>query len=245
MPELDPFAYAAIFVALALGGTLKGAVGMGAPLIAVPVIASFVDVRFAVVLLVLPNLCTNSWQLWKYRGHHPKGGLGLRFALSGAGGAVIGSIVLANTSPEILSRLVAFTVLAYIGLRVARPGFQLAFDRGLRLSWPLGAVAGFMQGAGGISAPVSVSFLNALKLDRLQFIPTISLFFATMSLVQAPTLAWYGLLDWNLAFLGIFAVLPLLAFMPVGAFLARYMSRETFDRITLAVLFILAIKLLI
>ena len=42
--------------AFAGGGILKGATGVGAPLIAVPVMTSFVDIRFAVAVFVCPTL---------------------------------------------------------------------------------------------------------------------------------------------------------------------------------------------
>ena len=51
-------------LAFAMGGILKGATGVGAPLIAVPVMTSFVDIRFAVAVFVVPNLVTNLIQSW-------------------------------------------------------------------------------------------------------------------------------------------------------------------------------------
>ena len=43
-------------IAFAMGGILKGATGVSAPLIAVPVMTSFVDIRFAVACLLYPIL---------------------------------------------------------------------------------------------------------------------------------------------------------------------------------------------
>ena len=52
----DPITIFAILAAFALGGTLKGATGAGAPIMTIPVIAAFYDVRIAVIIMVLPNL---------------------------------------------------------------------------------------------------------------------------------------------------------------------------------------------
>ena len=52
----DPITIFAILGAFALGGTLKGATGAGAPIITIPVIAAFYDVRIAVIIMVIPNL---------------------------------------------------------------------------------------------------------------------------------------------------------------------------------------------
>ena len=103
---------------------------------------------------------------------------------------------------------------------------------------------GIMQGAGGVSAPVSVTFLNAMRLERLEFIATIAVFFAMMSLVQFPTLWSLGIMTPERAALGLAAALPLFGAMPLGAWLARHISREVFDRIILALLAIIACRLL-
>jgi uncharacterized membrane protein YfcA len=50
-----------VCVFLALAGVLKGATGMGTPVIAVPALAACFDVPFAIAILVLPNFATNAW----------------------------------------------------------------------------------------------------------------------------------------------------------------------------------------
>ncbi len=53
MPALDPVACLAILVALSIGCNLKGGTGADGPASAVPVIAAFVDVRFAVMIILV------------------------------------------------------------------------------------------------------------------------------------------------------------------------------------------------
>ena len=53
-------------LAFVLGGILKGATGIGAPLIAVPLMTSFYDVRFSVAVFIMPNLVTNIVQGFMY-----------------------------------------------------------------------------------------------------------------------------------------------------------------------------------
>ena len=55
----------------------------------------------------------------------------------------------------------------------------------------------------GISAPVSITFLNAIKLSRSGFIAVVSMFFVAMSLVQMPMLVHYELLTLELAGYGV------------------------------------------
>ena len=244
MPGIDLVSAAVILFALALGGTIKGATGAGAPVVAVPVIAAFFDVRIAVIIMATPNCLTNIRQLWQFWPHRLHNGFDVRFAVSGAAGAIIGTIFLATLPNRVLILGVALAVSAYVILRIARPAFRISASRAWRLALPAGVAAGTLQGAAGISAPVSVSFLNAMRLERPVFIATISTFFIAMSLVQLPTLAVTGLMTPELFGLSLLAVLPIMVFMPLGAWLANKLSAEGFDRLVLIMLSVLAIRLL-
>lgn len=231
------------FLCLAAGGVLKGATGAGAPVLAVPALAMMFDVRFAVVAMLVPNLLTNVWQAWNFRGELLPKAFVLSFALSGAAGVVAGSLMLAAFSPRVLLLIVAFAVLLYVALRLARPDLLLGLKLAQRLSIPAGMVAGVLQGAAGLSAPVSLTFLSSIGLSRAHFISTVSIFFAVMTAAQIPVLGALGLLSWRGLAISLLAMLPILVFMPVGAALAKRFSRQAFDRAILALLTLLAAKL--
>lgn len=233
-----------VSVGFLLGGILKGATGFGAPMIAVPLLAAAVDVRFAVVVFSLPNLVPNLWQTWAFRKTALPRPFLLRFVGAGMVGSVVGTIVLSVARTDILMLGVAVVVLLYIGLRLSRPHWQLAYDPACRWAWLPGLLAGISQTAAGLSAPISITFLNAMKLDRLTFMPTISCFFAGLGVVQIPMLVGMGFLDGPKALLSAGALLPLVAGMPIGAWLGRRISPKVFDRIILCVLTLLALRLI-
>lgn len=229
---------------IALGGFLKGATGFGAPVVGVPILALVFGVQEAIAVFSVLNLISNVWQSWTY-----KAALGSRrfvwgFSLSGAVGAVFGSALLASLHTDILMASLALMVFLYIGLRLARPDFTISRSTGERLATSVGFAGGVMQGAGGISAPVSITFLHAMKLERLEFVATIAVFFLVMSVFQVPALAAFGILTWERLGLGIIAALPLFGAMPAGAWAAQRVSRETFNRIILWLLAAIAVRLL-
>ncbi|MCT8991351.1 sulfite exporter TauE/SafE family protein [Chelativorans sp. SCAU2101] len=234
---------AIIFACLAAGGILKGATGAGAPVLAVPAMAMIFDVKVAVVVMLMPNLLTNLWQGWHFRKHLLPARFLLTFALAGAAGVVAGTLILAFLPQRVLMLFVAGAVYIYIALRLARPDWKIAYPLASRLSLPAGLAAGMLQGSSGISAPVSISFLNAMRLERPTFIGTISLFFVTITALQIVSLVYFGLFSGQSALVSLAAVLPILAFMPVGAALARRLSKESFDRAILILLALLATKL--
>lgn len=244
MISLDPIAFAAIFAAFALGGILKGATGAGTPVIAVPVMAAFLDVRVAVVLMVLPNFVTNFMQLYQYWDRRLQPGFWWKHAAAGVIGAGVGTWLLATLPTRLLLVMVAVAVVSYIALRLARPDFKLARDIADKLAIPAGILGGILQGAAGISAPVTVSFLNAMRLERPVFISTISAFFGGMTLAQFPAQFATGLMTVDLLLLSVLALIPLFIFMPVGSWAAKRMSAKRFDQLVLLLLTGLALRLI-
>lgn len=239
--DLSDLALAAF--GIALGGFLKGATGAGAPVVGVPILAIVFGVPKAVAVFSILNLMSNTWQALAYRNALGRIRFVAFFALAGALGAMLGSLLLASLPTQVLMSSLAGVVFLYIGLRLARPDWQLARATGERVAGPVGFVAGIMQGAGGISAPVSVTYLNAMRLDRAEFVATISVFFFTMSALQVPTLVAVGLLDWERAGIAVAAAVPLFGAMPLGERAARRVSKATFDKIILVLLAAVALRL--
>lgn len=236
-----------LYIALgfALGGILKGATGAGAPIVAIPVIALFFNVPLAVAVFVVPNLVSNAIQIWSYRAHFLSPSFLVRFSGAGVIGAGIGTVTLANISGDTLKLAVALAVLIFISFRLMRPEWKLPFSTAQKIAVPVGFLAGILQGASGISAPVSITFLNAIRLERPLFITTISVFFISMLVVQVPLLAGYGYLTFETLLMGILATGVLLAFMPIGGFLSKLFSQKVFDRAILVLLAALSVSLFV
>jgi uncharacterized membrane protein YfcA len=57
------FTYPAVGIALLIAAFVKGATGLGFPLIATPTVALLLDIRTAVTILILPNLFMDSAQV--------------------------------------------------------------------------------------------------------------------------------------------------------------------------------------
>jgi uncharacterized membrane protein YfcA len=239
--DLSTLAIAA--AALALGGIVKGATGAGAPVVAVPVLAMLYDVPFAVAVFTMPNFLSNIWQAWSLRAHQRDPRFTAAFAISGAAGAGVGSVLLANLPSEALTLTVAGAVFLYLAFRLAAPDWSLSFARARPLAPVAGFAGGVLQGAAGVSAPISISFLNAIRLPKPEFIATISVFFMAMSAVQIPLLAYLGILTWERAGIGLVSTAFLLAAMPLGARLTRHVSPKGFDRIIMGLLGAMAMVL--
>jgi uncharacterized membrane protein YfcA len=160
-------------------------------------------------------------------------------------GIFIGTYALASLTTATLSLIVAFSILAYIAMRLAQPNWQMAMPMAKKLALPAGIAAGFLQGASGLSAPASITFLNAMRLSRPVFIATISILFTTITVVQFPALWQAGFLSGDLLITSALAFIPLFIGMPIGQWLAKSVSPVIFDRIILVLLGLIALRLFV
>lgn len=232
-------------IAFALGGVLKGAIGAGTPVVVIPLMSIYFDVPYAVSVFALPALLSNIWQGWQYRAALRDRGFILRLAIGAGCGVFLGTILLASLPSQMLSVTVGVLALSYIAFRFARPDWALQHALARRIAAPVGVASGILQGAAGISAPVSLTFLHALHLGRAQFIATISVLFSAMAVVQLPALFGLGVLDQQRFLISIVACLPLFIGMPIGAWLVRHIRSELFDRLIMLLLFVIAISLIL
>jgi len=240
----DPVIIIAIFIAFALGGILKGATGAGAPIVTIPVMAAFYDVRIAVIIMVIPNLLTNIGQLYQFRKTILPRFFTISFALGGGIGAFLGTILLVNLPIKILILSVACIVIIYILLKLIVPSWKLNYIKAKKLVFLMGTGGGILQGSAGLSAPISITFLNSMKLERNQFIPTISVYFGVMSIFQMPTLYYYDFLNLEIIIMSCISTIVLMAFMPFGSWIAKSVSKDSFDKITLILLGFIALRII-
>ena len=139
---------------------------------------------------------------------------------------------------------VAFIVIVYILLKLLVPSWKLTYEKAKKLVFLMGSFGGVLQGTAGLSAPISITFLNSMKLERNQFIPTISVYFGVMSIFQMPTLYYYNFLNLEVILVSCISTLVLLLFMPLGSWIAKSVSKESFDKITLILLGFIAFRII-
>jgi uncharacterized membrane protein YfcA len=231
-------------LALGAGGLVKGATGMGLPLIATPILAAFLGVPHAVAVMSLPILFTNTWQVWTYWADLRTLDFLPPMLLTGAVGTVLGTWLLAALPEKALALALAVLLIAYVVLRLRRPDLSLTRRRGRRLAPGMGAAAGLLQGATGISSPIAVTFIHGMRLSRTAHVGAVSAVFLALGIVHVPALAAAGILDGPRLLQGLFAILPALALMPLGAWLASRLSQKAFDRVILGLLGVIAAELL-
>ncbi|WMS44154.1 sulfite exporter TauE/SafE family protein [Acuticoccus sp. MNP-M23] len=242
---MEEYGWLAGAIGLLIGGILKGATGAGAPIVAVPVLALIYDVPLAVAVFTTSSLLSNIWQGWRYRGSQGSKSFVWWFAGMASVGTILGSLLLVTLPSEFLMTSVSALVFLYIVFRLLRPEWQLSERAAGRIVAPAGFLGGMLQGAAGLSAPISLTFLTAMKMERARFIATVSVFFAMTSITQIPTLYGLGVMTPQLFGVSLLACIPVFGGMPIGAALAKRFSKKTFDTVMLAILAVVASRLVV
>jgi uncharacterized protein len=241
MVEISGLAIAAF--GILLGGLLKGVAGMGAPLLAIPVLAAIYDVPTAIAVMALSLLVSNIWQMWDNRDAREARHT-LLLMLVGCGiGVVLGTFLLGIAPEAWLAVTLAVLVFSYVVLHLTRPDVALSPPGARRLAVPAGLLTGFLQGTAGISTPVSVTFVHAQRLPRRAHLFAVSSIFVVMSATQIAALSVAGVMNLWLAAASVAALVPMMAGVWLGQYFGSRVSQRAFERITLAVLALVAIGL--
>lgn len=235
---------ALIFASIGAGAICKGITGMGLPLIAIPLLATFLEVPHAIAITIVPSVVSNGWQAVSYRSARGAVDFLPRILVASAIGVVVGTLFLKTAPGPLVFRTLGVMLLAFVILRLVRPLFVLPRDRARRVSLPAFLGAGVLQGAIGVAAPVVVTFLNAMQLDRPAYIFVISMLYFCLATIQLGSYAAAGLITPMYLAESVFALLPLACFMPLGAWIGRRIDARMFNYAILAIISLMALRFL-
>ncbi len=235
--------FAVILLAIAVGSFVKGVTGSGLPQIAIPVMAVFLGVERAVVIMAIPGVITNGWMLWRFRDQ-------MRLTrdlpvLLGCGiiGAVVGTFGLQRLDAAVLALAVAGMIGVYLALHVSRFDVHLPPSRSRITAPPVGLVAGAMQGATGMSGPLLTTYLHSYRLPKHVYVVSLVTLFQVYAVVQVGMLLHLGMYTTSRLVESLLALVPMMAIMPLGARYATRVSQQVFDRWVVGLLTVTAATL--
>lgn len=244
MIEAEASTIVLIVLAYAIAAVVKGAIGVGTPFIVIPILTPVLGLPVAVAVLTVPLLTANVWQLWQYRAAAPQVRFLPRFLAGSVLGIGFGNWGLVSFDAAPLMILVGVAVLAYLGLDRLMPNLRLPAAAGLRIAPLAGLGSGVMHGLSGISAPISLTYMAAMRLGREPFIFAASAAFLVAGAIQSVTLSVAGVLTGPVAVLSLIAAVPTLACLPLGTRIGRMFSARTFRRLVRLVLLGLALRMI-
>ena len=232
-----PFEHASVLAAVAcsliVAGLLKGTIGVGMPVVALPLLSLFIDIKSATMLLSMPLIFTNLPQALE------GGKTGRSLAqlqpvfLGMIPGLFLGVQILLVLDANI-AKIAAGLVLMGVGcITLLAPKFQLQ----PRLVLPAGIAFGFSGGIlGGLAAmagPLVFIFLLAKGLRGCAFTKEASLYLVVSSALLAVFLTASGQFSWLDVAVSTAAMAPVVLGMHVGQRIRDRIAPETFQRLVL------------
>lgn len=234
-----------VLAAVAVGFFTKGVTGLGGPPLAIPVLAAFMGVEYAVAVIAIPAALANFWLMIGNRSAAP----GTRWFLApmlatGVFGSVLGVWLLLSINDRVMMVLLGIFMLLYIAWYLLNPERKIDDRTARRLAAPAGFGAGVLVGATGISAPVVGTYVHSLHLARSGFVFAVAVPFFFLGVMQIVSLAVLGGYDSARLTAGILACIPVVVVTPIAVRVGKKLSVQAFQYVVLAVLAISAIRLL-
>ena len=245
--DISAFGAGLIFVALAaisIGALIKGMTGLGLPLIAVPVIATYTSVELAVVLMIIPTFGSNLWLVVSHRRYAGLLRAHIPFLVAGFLGGIFGTFALVAVDDRWLKLALAAWLALYL-LQFAFGNFlQSVFQAKGAGAVAVGFTGGTLQGATGVSAHIVAPYFHGRKVVAEAYAFLIACAFLTFSAAQLTTAASTELFTMQRLLLGAIALLPTLVFTRVGIAYAGKISEAVFQKLLIAIFVVMEIKLI-
>jgi len=231
--------------AVLLAALVKGAIGFGFPTLATPLLSLFVDVKAAVVVLIVPNIVMDGIQfarqgapLWTVR----------RFAILlvfGAVGTVLGTRLLVALSSRAATLSLGAFLLVFVALSLTGATPRVSPRWEPWLSPVAGLFAGIVGGITNVPGTPLVMYFHALGLAKHEFVASVAFTFVVYKLVQLAAVAYYGLLPGSLMGMSVLLTAVALAGFAVGLKVQDRLEQGAFNRAVLGFLSLLGLWLVV
>ena len=174
--------------------TVHGAVGIGFPMIATPLLAMATDVRTAILILVIPTIILNIINIVQGGTWDKSIKLYWPLALYGAIGSLLGTRLLVVASPEIFRPLLAGAILLYLNTGMSETGFPWVRNHPRISMIVFGLSAGLLGGTVNVMLPALVIFALEMQMEKTAMIQVFNFCFLSGKLVQGAVFLHAGFL---------------------------------------------------
>lgn len=229
---------------LVLGGIVKGAIGVGLPVIAVAVLSSFLPVPLVLALVTLPIVLTNFWQA--IHSGNPMEPLRRFWPM------IVFLLVFIWLSAKLVVSLDPRVLYALIGVAVISFTITSRFNvvqsvppSAEKWAGPLaGTIGGFIGGISTIWGPPMMMYFVMLHLPKEAYIRAVGLvwFIASIPLVLA--YIRHEILTAATATASALACIPAFLGLAVGQKLRQHINQEKFRKLLLVFLFLVGLNLI-
>ncbi len=239
------FLYLKTGLVVGIAALIHGSVGIGFPLVATPLLATFLDVRTAILLLVIPTVANNLANVIKGGKWQLSIGTYWPLALYGMIGSFIGAHLLISAPADFFRPILALMLVLYLnaerlGVRfpwITRyPGSSMAI---------FGVGAGIVGGTVNVMLPVLVIYALEMKMPKSVMIQVFNFCFLLGKFTQGAVFFRAGLFTADIVMLALPLAVFALGVMYFGMQVREKINETTYRRWLRRLLSAMAVVLII
>ena len=224
---------------------IHGAIGIGFPMVATPLLAMVADMRTAILILVLPTILINLVNIFKGRSWQQSIGRYWPLALYGMVGSFAGTRLLILFPAEFFRPLLAVMLVVYLNAERLGLGFS-GLKRHPRLAMAVSGIgAGILGGTVNVMLPALVIYALEVKMPKTAMIQVFNLCFLSGKLVQGVVFFHAGFFTFRILLISLPLTLLALVLMLKGMGLRDRIQAKTYRLWLRRLLGVMAVILLI
>ena len=240
----DPIIILIIILAVLAGGLVKGTIGFGMPMVALPIIAFVIPATTAMIILCVPILLTNFLQI-KFK----QGVSSYRFLpmfISLIIGLIVGARMILeiniNTITQIIAVSIIFAALVNcFGIKIT----SINQKREKAITIIIGFGSGILGGLSTFYGPPMLAYLVAADLPKEKFVRTVSTMYFIGSFPLYGSLIYYGFATSLDLIVSLVLIIPAYIAQQLGTKIRDKINQKQFRMCILITLIILGFSLLI
>lgn len=240
---MEPLLVVAALAAFFTAAFLKGVSGLGFATTCLGLLASVLDPRISIPLVIIPSLASNFMVMIDAGNFRAVFRRFVVLYLSAVPGLIAGLWCL-SVMDAAQVRLGLGLILAFYGLWALWRGVLLLPPRvGRILAVPVGLVSGFVNGMTGSQIMSILPYLLSLGLDKNTLVQSINTAFTISSCVMLLGLGKLGLLDGSIMLVSALGIHVVGLGIFLGGRVRRRVSEERFRTVVLVMLVLLGVSL--
>tara|TARA_B100000989_G_C19456458_1_gene434223 strand:+ start:109 stop:849 length:741 start_codon:yes stop_codon:yes gene_type:complete len=240
----DPSIVIIIILAVLAGGLVKGTIGFGMPMVALPLIAFIIPATTAMILLCAPILLTNFLQMKIKEGISSYRFLPMIICL--IIGLIIGARLILEINLNTITQIIAVSII--FAALVNCIGFKIENINKSKeriITSIIGFGSGILGGLSTFYGPPMLAYLVAADLPKEKFVRTVSTIYFIGSFPLYGSLIYYGFATKLDLMMSLFLIIPAFISQQIGAKIRNKINQKQFRICILVTLIILGISLFI
>jgi uncharacterized membrane protein YfcA len=240
----DPTIIIIIILAVLAGGLVKGTLGFGMPMVALPIIAFIIPPTTAMILLCAPIFLTNFLQI-KFR----QGVSSYRFLpmfLCLIIGLIIGARLILEIDVKTITQIIAVSIIFAalvncFGIKIK----NINKNHENTITSLIGFGSGILGGLSTFYGPPMLAYLVAVDLPKEKFVRTVSTMYFIGSFPLYGSLIYYGFATKEDLIFSLILIIPAFIAQQLGTKIRDKFNQKQFRICILITLIILGLSLLV